>query len=811
MGAGRLFRRGEGCGAAQVGASPWPAAPYNVNKARSRSDERSGETILADTTIEKATDAMMRDRYDWMDDSDPNLWLNEEFAKGLDEGKRKLFDSAMSLIEESYPKDAVTRSGEPLMRHLTRVAQMIDDMNLLDETVLATLCAYLPKYCPTWQEKLAEIGLKKAAPLIAGLNQLSALTDFVKVDSVRTPEERKKQAESMRKMILAMVDDIRTVIIKLAMRTRTMQYLGRIEDSKEKREIAKETLDIFAPLANRLGLWNLKWQLEDLGFRYCHPAEYREIADQLDGNRDERQRYIEGFVSILRQKLAENGMKNAQVKGRPKHIYSIWRKMQRKHLRFDQLYDIRAARVIVDTVADCYATLGVVHSSWQPISSEFDDYIAKPKANDYQSLHTVVVGPEDKGIEIQIRTYKMHMNAEFGVAAHWKYKEGGSNATTAGYEEKISWLHSLLDWRDNMPQATDEDLAENFKKELFKETIYVLSPKGKVISLPDGSTPIDFAYALHTDVGHRCRGALVDGKMTPLFTKLETGQRVEILTSKTGHPSLDWLQEGWVASPKAINRIKAYLRSLNQDQKTEAGKNLLHKRINAANADVNQQKLAELLGYQDVDELCAALGKGDVTTHRLGRAIAELSQEAEAEKEKAKEFRPFAEKTGAERAGERRAKAKRQLNNGVLIDGESGLLTTLAKCCRPAPPDPIIGFVTRDKGISIHRQGCPSLNYISIQQPEKVLPAEWDVSSPLSGVPYLVQLEIIGRDALLLPGKVIDCLSRHDAHITASSTVTKNDVMSMRFTVEIKNAKETLSKLTPELKSIAEVYSVRRI
>lgn len=756
---------------------------------------------------------MIRRHFDWTTDTPTDIWLEKEYPEKLSDEKREELKKIVDLAYACYPEDEVTPVGENVFYHLIRTSQIIEEIGIQDDAIFATLGAFLPIYDKTWKEDLTDLGMERLIPLIKGLEQVRSLTDFVKVDNVDDPKERAEQAERMRKMILAMVDDIRTVIIKLAMRTRTMQYLGRLPDSQKKREIAKETLDIFAPLANRLGLWMLKWQLEDLGFRYQYPQQYREIADELDGNREERIAYIDAFAKELESHIKKEGIR-CEVKGRPKHIYSIWRKMQKKKLTFDQLFDIRAVRVLVDTVQDCYTTLGIVHNLWQPISGEFDDYISHPKANDYRSIHTVVVGPEDKGVEIQIRTFEMHHNAEYGVAAHWKYKEGGKH--DEGYEKKIAWLRSLLDWRDNTPGLQGEkkegesedgddegkgDIAENFKKELFQETIYVLSPKGKVISLPYGSTPIDFAYALHTEVGHRCRGALVDGKLVPLFTKLETGQRVEILTSKTGRPSIDWLQDNWAVSSKAISKIKAYLKSLNVDEKMDAGRDLLEKRVGIASYKVAHQKVADKLGFKTIDDLCLALGRAEITVHRLDKAIKEIKTEEEKRRLQNKEADLKIKKSTV----------KSQRKNGIIINGESGIYTTLAKCCTPAPPDEIVGFITRDKGVSIHRKGCSSFAHLSLRQPEKVVSAEWNLENPEQKILFSIQLEVMGQDRTGVQAKVFECFTRHNIHITQSNSQSKQGVLTMRFTIEIRDSGEMLKSLMNEISMVNDVFSVKRL
>ncbi|MFC2307347.1 MAG: RelA/SpoT family protein, partial [Neisseria elongata] len=630
----------------------------------------------------------------------------EQYCSQQNDSDRALLHHALELAENAYPPEATTESGEPLSEHLLKAAQMVADIDLLPEAVAATILTDISTYRDNWFETVAEKCGKPVAELVRGIDEVQKLTQFIRVDNLATPEERAQQAETMRKMLLAMVTDIRVVIIKLALRTQTMQFLSNIPDSPEKRAVAKETLDIFAPLANRLGVWQLKWQLEDLGFRHQEPEKYREIALLLDEKRTERLEYIENFLNILRGELKKYNV-HFEVAGRPKHIYSIYKKMVKKKLSFDGLFDIRAVRILVDTVPECYTTLGIVHSLWQPIPGEFDDYIANPKGNGYKSLHTVIVGPEDKGVEVQIRTFDMHQFNEFGVAAHWRYKEGGKG--DSAYEQKIAWLRQLLDWRENMAESGKEDLAAAFKTELFNDTIYVLTPHGKVLSLPTGATPIDFAYALHSSIGDRCRGAKVEGQIVPLSTPLENGQRVEIITAKEGHPSVNWLYEGWVKSSKAISKIRAYIRQQNADTVREEGRVQLDKQLAKLTPKPNLQELAENLGYKKLDDLYTAVGQGEISNRAIQKACGTLNEPPPV---------PVSETTIV-----KQSKIKKGGKTGVLIDGEDGLMTTLAKCCKPAPPDDIVGFVTRERGISVHRKTCPSFQHLAEHAPEKVLDA----------------------------------------------------------------------------------------
>ena len=705
---------------------------------------------------------------------------------------QKMLIAAQQLAAQHYPPEAKTHiAREPVLQHLLAAAKMVADMDLLPEAVAATVLAEISSYLPNWQETVSEQCGKTVVTLVQGIDEVQKLTHFAKVDALATPEERAAQAEAMRKMLLAMVSDIRVVLIKLALRTRTMQFLGQTPDSPEKRAVAKETLDIFAPLANRLGVWQLKWQLEDLGFRHQNPEEYKRIAKLLEDKRTERLEYIAHFLNIIRSEMDKVGIQY-DVAGRPKHIYSIYKKMVKKKLDFEGLYDIRAVRILVNTIPECYATLGIIHSLFQPIPGEFDDYIANPKGNGYKSLHTVIVGPEDKSIEVQIRTFEMHQFNEFGVAAHWRYKEGGKG--DSAYEQKIAWLRQLLDWRENMAESGKEDLAAAFKTELFNDTIYVLTPHGKVLSLPAGATPIDFAYALHSSLGDRCRGAKVDGQIVPLSTPLENGQRVEIIAAKEGHPSVNWLHEGWVKSPRAISKIRAYIRAQNAETVREEGKNQFEKIISKITPKPNQQQLCEKLGFRLLDDLFTALGQGEITPRAIQKACGALVEPAPA---------PISATSMV-----KKSKIQSGDKNGVLVDGESGLLTTLAKCCKPAPPDLIIGFVTRERGVSIHRQGCSDFEHLAKQSPEKVLPASWAALD--ANQVFAIDIKIRANDRNGLLRDVSDALARYKVNVTAVQMQTRNLEASMRFTLEMKKVDE-LPRVLAGVAEVKGVASVARI
>ncbi len=513
------------------------------------------------------------------------------------------------------------------------------------------------------------------------------------------------QAETLRKMLLAIVTDPRLIILKLADQLLRLRQ-ARLADPDEQRQAALEAREVYAPLANRLGVWQLKWELEDLSFRYLEPDEYRRIAAALSSRRKDRESFIERLKAELQAQLASAGVR-AEVAGRPKHIYSIWRKMQRKSLSFDQVLDVRAVRVLVDSIADCYAALGVVHGRWPYIPGEFDDYIATPKDNHYRSLHTAVIGPGQEPLEVQIRTHEMHEHAELGVAAHWKYKEGGSR--DQAYESKIRWVRQLLE--PVQGGEADADFLDRVRAEIFEDRIYVLSPKGEVIDLPREATPLDFAYHVHTDLGHRCRGAKVNGRMVPLTYKLRNGELVEIITGRLPQPSRDWLnaQNGFLASARNRAKVRAFFRRQDEEQNRAHGRDLLEKELaRLGKPEVTLPELISALRLGSADELYQALGSGDLTFAQLASAIQRRARSAE-----------------TSRAPIVRARVGVGSGGNVMVEQVGNLLSHFARCCRPVPPEPIVGYITLGRGVSVHREDCGSLQRMRSRQPQRSISVAW--------------------------------------------------------------------------------------
>ena len=603
--------------------------------------------------------------------------------------------------------DQAAIAGAPLLPHALGSAGILIGLHLDHETIAAAVLHAVPDFIEDWKEVLAEYFGGNVEALVGGISRMERIRLFSEVRAAADKDEAAQQVESLRKMLLAMVEDIRVVLIKLAERTQTLRSLSGA-DAEQQRRIAQETHSIFAPLANRLGVWQLKWELEDLSVRYLEPVLYKQVARLLDERRVDRERYIADVKDMLRQALAGAGIAG-EVSGRPKHIHSIINKMKRKQIAFGELYDVRAVRIMVESVQDCYAALSVVHELWPAIASEFDDYIANPKPNGYRSLHTAVAGPRGLAVEVQIRTQDMHHDSELGVAAHWRYKE--NRKSDAGFDEKISWLRQILAWKADL--ADSGSLQEQFRNELLQDRVYVFTPQGKVIDLPRGATPVDFAYILHTDLGHRTRGAKVDGSIVPLKYQLQNGQRVEILTTKQGAPSRDWLspQQGYLKSARARAKVRHWFKTQNLDDSIAQGRLLLDRELQRLGVTaVNQEKVAQRLGFHKLDELLAALGRGDVTTRRAGLAI---QQEVPA---KAEIVAPTAARKPA---------APRASSSGVLIEGVNNLMIRMAMCCKPEKPAAITGYVTRDRGITIHRRDCAFMQRVPEDKRDRMLDAEW--------------------------------------------------------------------------------------
>jgi GTP pyrophosphokinase len=696
----------------------------------------------------------------------------EPIAEGLGGAERALLARALEFAEPLYAGQRLS-SGEPAWAHALGLATGLAAVGLDAAGRAAGVLFAAPKYLEDPERLQAAFGAEIAG-LAAGVEKLYQLR-------VATRDSPGEQNEVLRKMVLGMVEDVRVVLIRLASRTQTLRFFAK-HDSPERVSFARETLDIYAPLANRLGVWQLKWELEDHSFRFLEPELYKKIARMLDEKRLERERYIRKAIEVLSTEMKALGLEPS-ITGRPKHIYSIWNKMRTKGLDFADIYDVRALRVIVPEVKDCYAALGVVHNLWQPIPKEFDDYISRPKGNLYQSLHTAVIGPAGRTLEVQIRTEEMHRQAEYGVAAHWQYKEKGKTghgAKQTAFDQKVAWLRQLLAWRDEVP----------VKRPKLEDVIYVLTPQGKVIDLPAGSTPVDFAYALHTDLGHRCRGAKVDGQIATLERPLASGQRVEIVAAKSGGPSRDWLNpaRGFVKSPRARQKIRQWFNARALAETVAAGRAAVEKEIKRSRAvHASLEGLATKLGFAKPDELFAAVARDEVNLRQLQSALRESEGESSAP---SREELPRVKKPSSPRAG-------------VLIVGMERLMTQLARCCKPVPPDPIRGFVTRGKGVSVHREDCPSLKRLAERHPERLLETDWGKGEGA----YTVDMTVTASDRRGLLRDIGDALAREKINVTAVRTQTRDELAFMRFTFDIAN----LAQLKRAFAVVRELTGVIRV
>ncbi len=688
--------------------------------------------------------------------------------------------------------DRCTADGEPWLDRALATAAIVAGLKLDADSVRAAVLLGAPHLDGFDAEKLATIFGADVGQLVAGVARMGAIR-AAQIASTAAKEDRDAQAENLRKMLLAMVGDIRVVLIKLAERTQALRFLVGSEGD-HRLQAARETQDLFAPLANRLGVWQLKWELEDLSLRALEPHAYKQIAELVDERRLDRAHYIEDVKATLKRELATAGL-HADVSGRPKHIHSIWNKMRRKHAGIDSLYDIRAVRILVETVKDCYAALGLVHNLWTPLAREFDDYIAKPKANGYRSLHTAVIGPESKPLEVQIRTHDMHQHSEYGVAAHWRYKEGATGRRDPGYEEKIAWLRQVLDWKDAVADAGE--WLQQFKSSLFTDTIYVLTPQGRVVDLPRGSTPVDFAYAVHTSLGHRCRGARVDGSMVPLNTALNSGQRVEIVAVKQGGPSRDWLNPelGFVVSHRARTKVRQWFKAQQLEQTIAQGRASVERELQRAGMTaLNLETVAGKAGFDKLDEFFAAVARAEVNSRQVQNAIHAVAKHGEAPTDLADEA-----------VIPRRSKSA-GAGSGILIVGVDRLMTGLARCCKPAPPDAIVGFVTRGKGISIHRQSCSNVARMQERQPERLISADWGAKRD-EVFPVDVVVEAMDRQALLRD--ISEVFSREKINVTAVNTLTRNLQARMSFTLEVQGLGQ-LKRALELVQDVAGVLSAAR-
>lgn len=679
-------------------------------------------------------------------------------------------------------------SGEPFVTHAFAVASILNELELDHEAIAAALLHDTVEDTDlSLDDVRAEFG-EPIARLVDGVTKMDVIEELSGKGHDEHDRREAARAESLRKMLLAMVEDVRVVLIKLADRLHNLRTLKPLARERQI-PIARETLDVFAPLANRLGVWQLKWELEDLSFRYLEPKIYRDLARSLAERRVDRETYIRKFTAALARELESQGV-HAEVQGRPKHIYSIWAKMNRKHVDFDHIFDVRAVRILCQSVRDCYAALGIVHTQWPPVAGEFDDYIATPKENQYRSIHTAVIGPEGKTVEVQIRTHDMHEQNELGVAAHWRYKEGRHKSDL---DDKILWLRQLLEWKDEVADASD--FIDRFKAEVFEERVYVFTPQGSIIDLPQGATPIDFAYAIHTEVGHRCRGAKVNGRIVPLTYALQTGEQVEVLTVKKGGPSRDWLNAhlGYTKTPRARSRIQRWFRQEHYEEHAVAGRQILDKELHRMGlGDVNLEKLARKLDYAKQSDMYAAIADGELKLTRYINAAQSLV---------APESAPIP--VGTQPARRR----QKPTQDHFKISGVGNLLTHLGNCCSPLPGDSIVGYITRGRGVTIHRKDCGNALRYRTAAPERLVEVEWgDADST-----YPIELMVIAYDRQGLLHDITAVLADAKINVLAVNTTTEKDQHTARIalTVEISDI-DKLSRVLSKIGQLPNVIDARR-
>ena len=709
--------------------------------------------------------------------------------------EREFVERAYRVAEEAH-HNQMRHSGKPYITHCIEVAGILAEMRAPADVIAAGLLHdTVEDTTITLQDLRTDFG-DTVANLVDGVTKLTNLPrvsrgdhtdddDKAFQDEVNAKSRKQDlKSETLRKTFLAMGDDVRVVLIKLADRLHNMRTLGHMPEEKRK-HIAKETLDIFAPLANRLGIWQMKWELEDLGFQYLNPEKYTEILTNLDHEKQvERETQIEAIKEHLAKLLTKNNIKDVEISGRPKHVYSIYKKMMKKGKPFDLVRDVRAVRIIVSDVPACYSALGVIHTTWRPIPGEFDDYIAAPKDNFYQSLHTAVIYDDKRPLEIQIRTPEMHQNAEYGIAAHWRYKEGGKDSNKV-FEERIKWLRSMMDWRSEVSDANE--FMEGMKTDVFQDRVYIFTPRGDIIDLSAGSTPIDFAYHVHTDIGHRCRGARVNGKLVPLYQELKTGDQVEILTAKRGGPSRDWLNSnlGLVKTQRARSKIKLWFKKQEDEQNLAQGRATLERELQRLGiVEENFETMARDVGFKTPDELFIALGCGDISISRVIRRFSEKEENADILE------------VGV-------APAKTANTDAIEVVGLKGLLWQLARCCNPAPGDQIVGYITRGRGATIHRQDCP--NMLRRKDKERLLQVGWGKVEHT--FPVSIKVKAYDRQGLTMD--VSTLLTSENVNIVNVSVSVSRTLAVISLIIEVKDLSQ-LSRILTRIENLPNVMEAHR-
>ena len=707
-----------------------------------------------------------------------------------------IIEKAYNFASEAH-KSQKRESGEPYIIHPIDVAEILAELGMDTNTIAAGLLHDVLEDTDCTYKEMSDMFNEEIASLVNGVTKLG---------KIEYKSKQEQQADNVRKMLLAMAKDIRVIIIKLADRLHNMRTLKFMSKEKQKLK-AKETLDIYAPLAHRLGMSKIKWELEDLSFRYLHEEEYYDLVRQIAEKRVERESYISSIIDDLYKNLEESGI-DSDIEGRPKHFYSIYRKMVNKSKTIEQIFDLTAIRILVNSVKDCYGVLGIVHTIYKPIPGRFKDYIAMPKPNMYQSLHTTVIGPQGKTFEIQIRTFDMHKTAEYGIAAHWKYKEGDAGEDKEkGFEKKLAWLRDMLEWQKETSDA--EEFMEGFKIDLFSDEIFVFTPKGVVINLASGSTPIDFAYRIHTDVGNRCIGAKVNGKIVPLDYKLKTGEIVEIITSQSAKgPNMDWLNIA--KSNQAKSKIKSWLKKAKKDENINKGKELLEKELRKQGVVLSEitkgdsyERLAKRYNLHNSDDIYAAVGVGSISASAF---VSRLKEENLGDKVKQ------SDEEIAKNIEEHIAKSDRVSKNessyGITVKGESNLMIRFARCCNPVPGDEIQGYITKGRGVSIHRTDCSNLKSLIDYDPNKVVDVSWGMSK---GASYVAEVRVKSDDRMGVLSDIMKVITDSGLHLNAlNANSAKGNEALINIKVKIDSVEQLreLMKKIRRLKGVTDVFRV---
>lgn len=732
--------------------------------------------VAVTTNLPAGTRADQRDIDVWLDSLAPN------YPSEDNERLRKACALAQSALG-----DRELETGETRLRHNLATADILAHLRMDSETLNAAVLNGVLEMEKVDAQQLQQNFGRPVAQMVANMARLSQLGGIL---TSLSSKDQRVHSENLRRLLLGIAEDVRAVLVVLAERLHLMRASKHLADDV-RQAFARQTREIYAPLANRLGIWQIKWELEDMSLRFLEPEEYQRVAKLLDGRREDRENFIAEVIDTLKTQFAEAGI-HAQVSGRPKHIYSIYRKMHRKGVGFDQIFDIRAVRVLADTVADCYVALGIVHGLWRHIPGEFDDYIATPKANMYQSIHTAVIGPEDKPLEIQIRTHDMHQHSELGVAAHWRYKE--NTGQDAELERRILWMRHWLELKDEGGEA--DGFVERFKSEFEPIQIYVLTPQNKVIELPKGSTPLDFAYAIHSEVGHKCKGARVNGRIIPLNHALQSGQTVEILKAKNGSPSRDWLSPhlGYLKTARARNKVRQWFKQQDYDHHVSIGRSNLDRELSRLGITdrPDLDKLAPRYNFKKGDDVLAGIGRGDLSAIQvIGHAQLRSPEPPEREHEQVP------------------TQTRPPTKGKIVVAGVDDLMTHMARCCKPVPHEPIIGFITHGHGVTVHRKNCYNVKRMPADDQARLIDVNWSEQPADASYPVDIQVNASDRKGLLRD--ISSAITNEDVDVLGVNTHSHrgNDTATMRFTVEITDMRQ-LGKILAKVAQVPDVIDVRR-